>query len=270
MCISKATVAYGLTVRAATLVFAADAWTRLAAPFSFFDLVFLRRRADTLRTSSGGGKDAVTRIPGEVWEEIRYWLVQEEIATSESVLLAPIFDGNTDGLPELSWSTLDDKIVWDRHHERYLRWLDEHLGDWTESSLSPIGVSNSEWESSQSLALVAAPARLLKGDSSATVIEAKCGGDSGPDEHTIVDLSFKLPSDMNQRFTRLIRLFNLEVVESSVNTIFSRTADTRLSDETTDNEEKTKSESRSNGVKNTVTKKIRPRWLLWTMCETIW
>jgi len=82
MCAAKATLVYGLTIRSGSLVFAADAWKRLSPSLPFFDLVFLRRRNGGL-VSKEGGHLAVTKIPDEVWEEVRHWLVQEEIADSE-------------------------------------------------------------------------------------------------------------------------------------------------------------------------------------------
>ncbi|GAA5914606.1 uncharacterized protein JCM6883_004437 [Sporobolomyces salmoneus] len=87
MCTANATLVYGLTVRSASLVFAADAWTRLQHSFRFFDLVFLRRRKGGLVSSMDMGDGPVTMVPNEVWEEIQRWLVKEEIADSEDSLL---------------------------------------------------------------------------------------------------------------------------------------------------------------------------------------
>jgi hypothetical protein len=87
MCLAKATLVYGLTIRSASLVSAADAWERLSSTLSFFDLVFLRRRKGGLVSKGGGGYSAVTKVPNEVWEEMRHWLVQEEVADSEGKLL---------------------------------------------------------------------------------------------------------------------------------------------------------------------------------------
>ncbi|GAA5838246.1 hypothetical protein JCM3766R1_001876 [Sporobolomyces carnicolor] len=85
---AEATLVYGLTVRAIHLFFAAEAWTRLEPTFRFFDLVSLRRRNGGLATrdEAGSGR-AVSRIPNEVWDEIRYLLVQEEIEILQDDLL---------------------------------------------------------------------------------------------------------------------------------------------------------------------------------------
>ena len=90
MCNAEATLVYGLTVRAVDLLFAAHAWTRLEPTFRFFDLVFLRRPNGGLVTrdrGGGGGERGISRVPNEVWEEIRYYLVQEEIEISQDTLL---------------------------------------------------------------------------------------------------------------------------------------------------------------------------------------
>jgi hypothetical protein len=109
MCRAIATLAYGLTVRAEDLVFAADAWTRLQHSFLFFDLVFLRRRNGGLATKKGVEVEPVTRVPNEVWEEIRHWLVKEEIADSENDLLEScLCDNSTCG----TMSPASDRVRW--------------------------------------------------------------------------------------------------------------------------------------------------------------
>lgn len=90
MCSAEGTLVYGLTVRSADLVFAADAWTRLQHSFLFFDLVFLRRRNGGLTTKRGVTDGPVTKLPNEVWEEIRSWVIKEEIADSEDNLLGAL------------------------------------------------------------------------------------------------------------------------------------------------------------------------------------
>ena len=89
MCQAKATLAYGLTIRATSLYFAVKGWPRLKPALRFFDLIFLRRRKGLLSASIGSG--AVTRVPNEVWEEIRSWLVLEEIADREDYLVSELF-----------------------------------------------------------------------------------------------------------------------------------------------------------------------------------
>lgn len=87
---SKATVAYGRTVRALPLLSAANARTRLQIPLSFFDLILLRRHTDTSVGRGQVGERAATKVPDKVWEESRCWLVSTEMATSDCVFLAPV------------------------------------------------------------------------------------------------------------------------------------------------------------------------------------
>ena len=96
MCNAEATLVYGLTARAVGLVFAADAWTRLEPTFRFFDLVFLRRRNGGLvtRDQEGGGERAISRVPNEVWEEVKYHLAREEIEISQDTLLGSLLCDN--------------------------------------------------------------------------------------------------------------------------------------------------------------------------------
>ena len=109
MCQAQATLAYGLTIRATSLYFAVKAWPRLKPVLPFFDLIFLRRRKGSLSASVGSG--AVTRVPDEVWEEIRSWLVLEEIADREDYLVTQLFCDDPrctlrpSTLERMSWSS---------------------------------------------------------------------------------------------------------------------------------------------------------------------
>lgn len=84
---TKAAAVYGLTVRSVYLVLAAEAWKKLEKPLSFFDLVLDRRRSRTLNTRDHSRVGAVTRIPEEVWEEIKFWFVHEEYVDTEERLI---------------------------------------------------------------------------------------------------------------------------------------------------------------------------------------
>lgn len=85
------------------------------------------------------------------------------------------------------------------------------------------------------------------------------------DEHTIVNVSVDLPSDIDRRFTRLVRLFKLEVVDAAINEISGRPEWSKSSKKA-----KGKTSAMISGVGNKVTKKIKPRWILWTTCEGSW
>jgi len=137
--------------------------------------------------------------------------------------------------------------------------------------LRPISIYPNEWDFSDSLALVAAPAQLRDPDSDRdlepSVIEAGCGGDSSPDEQTVVDVSFALPRNIDRQFIRFIRFFNFEVVSSSVNMISSKP---RAVKEAEEGEEKKSKKGKFSGVQSKATTKIKPRWRLWMTCISEW
>lgn len=135
---------YGLSIRSASLVFASDAWTRLANTFPFFDLILLRRRSNTL--SYTGGNDAVTRVPEEVWEEIKFWLVQEEVAVSEDKILSPLrldwseddddddWEYNNEGWPvrkRMTWESFRGSEISEWDIEEHSQWVGENISQWS-------------------------------------------------------------------------------------------------------------------------------------------
>jgi hypothetical protein len=130
----------------------------------------------------------------------------------------------------------------------------------------PIRSQSELYSDTNALALIAAPSTLKKGTPETPLVDATCGGDNGPDEQTLVDVSFRLPRNINQRFTRFIRLFSFEVVSSSVNKIISIAPSS-----TAVNEKKKKSSKvKTSGVRNDVTDEIKPSWKLYLTCETTW
>lgn len=138
MCASSSTVAYGLTVRAAPLMFAADAWTRLQLSLSFFDLLLFRRRTNTLITSRMLGKSPITRVPTEIWDEIRRWVIRKEMAHSEQKFLARLFcDTCEPDRPILnrSWRDLENEDICN-HDDGVLDWFTENLWNWSDDQLS--------------------------------------------------------------------------------------------------------------------------------------
>lgn len=140
MCTARATLAYGLTVRAAGLMFAAEAWTRLEPTFRFFNLVFLRRRNGGLVTGDDLKRErAVSRVPNEVWEEIRFHLAREETEISQDTLLGfvPCDNPECDARPPVSrrytWAEIRSDFmagncsVCDENLET---WVDENIAYW--------------------------------------------------------------------------------------------------------------------------------------------
>jgi hypothetical protein len=86
---SIATFGYGLTVRGTGLITAARAWPALEPTLRFIDLVALRRRNDTLVVNGAGGKSIgnITKVPVELWGEIRKIIVNEKLTAVEIEVL---------------------------------------------------------------------------------------------------------------------------------------------------------------------------------------
>ncbi|GAA5851008.1 hypothetical protein JCM3766R1_007100 [Sporobolomyces carnicolor] len=280
---AEATVVYGLTVRAVDLIFAAEAWTRLESTFRFFDLVFLRRRKGGLVTGDrgGGGERAISRVPNEVWEEIRYQLVQDEIEPSQADLLATVSCGRSNC--DL-W--LEERCTWDLLvtdgcfvcWENLADWVSENLNVWFLSHVGqvttvvnafglaspfsqPLKLRPSEFRFNDGVALLAAPASFKEANSDAPIVTAESGGDEVADESTIVDISFDgLPLDIDSRFKRFVELFNLEVVDSSVETISpcSRREGLKVARRA----KRSASSSPPHGLRECATFEVKPKWRL--------
>lgn len=151
------------------------------------------------------------------------------------------------------------------------RRFDDHLfRQWKRLELpfrEPIGTGKLALRAA-SLALIAAPSRFLEGDFDQVTIDTREGVNGGRDEHSIIDLSLELPPEIDERFTRLVRLFRLEVVNSSINEISPRVPRNEALEDTNKGKKKEfESESELSGIRNVVTREIRLRWLLWTTCE---
>lgn len=137
----------------------------------------------------------------------------------------------------------------------------------------PILLDSDSWDPSDALALIAAPSQLRDYDPRRekvpAIVEAACHGEWGRDEQTVIDVSFALPRNINQRFIRFIRLFNFEVINSSVNRLSSNLV---LVEEEADggegekDEEPEKEPGKFSGVQSKVVNKIKPGWRLWMTC----
>ena len=129
---AKATLVYGLTVRTFDLAIAGKAWMRLRPVFRFIDLVSLRRRNRALvsRGRRVGDDPAIARIPNEVWDEIRYQLVQDQIKTSQGPYLASARGSHTQ---EDTWSMRAEarKGFCDDLVSRVREWVDIRFRNWS-------------------------------------------------------------------------------------------------------------------------------------------
>ncbi|GAA5959393.1 hypothetical protein JCM3765_006590 [Sporobolomyces pararoseus] len=255
MCIAEATLVYGLTVRSADLVFAADAFTRLRPILPFFEFILLRRRSGGLVSSPiGRGPELITKVPDDVWERIRHWLIKEEMAESEDTLIGPLLcdDPTCEVRPHpsqrMTWERLD-AMRWDdcsRCEEAFLQFATECIKDWNEPVLS-------RWydEAAYSAsALIAAPSVFKVGESEEALIYTKPDDGGGQPEHTIVDVSTaNLPPNIDQRFARLVKLFSLEVVDATSNKIAPQLG--KSADRTSRRKPSNEAE---------VTSEVRPSW----------
>lgn len=120
-----------------------------------------------------------------------------------------------------------------------------------------------------SLALIAAPSQLRHPDGSQSVtFSADCHGDEGPDEHTLIDISVALPRKIVQRFLRVIRYFNFDVINSSVNKLSNKV--TRVNEGRKNSIERAPKDAKLSGVQKRLTNKIKPKWKLWMTCVSDW
>ncbi|GAA5987448.1 hypothetical protein JCM5350_002767 [Sporobolomyces pararoseus] len=279
MLTSEATLVYGLTVRSSALFFAADAWKRLKVQFPFFNLIFLRRREGRLITTGAMGAGPVTQVPNEVWKEVRYWLVQEEIADSEEKHLRPLLCtapscyAAVKAKPRISWKDFRQLDECAEIDAKAFDWMEENVSIWKDSKLpvlktltgsfglalplnDPVLIDPESWNDPDTLALIAAPSKLEHGGFRSPFVTSYCGYDAAPSEQTLVQVSFELPPDINSRFSHFIRLFNLQVIDSNINKISSKGGGGTKPPISSTN-------GKSSGVKNEVTKRIVPSWSLY-------
>lgn len=97
MCRSIAALGYGLFVRTASLLAAADAHTKVEPTRRFVELVKLRRERGTLQAEGGG----VERLPSEVWGMVLQEVIDVEVDEAMRCLmkkhLFPSCEGVIDG-----------------------------------------------------------------------------------------------------------------------------------------------------------------------------
>ncbi|GAA6008377.1 hypothetical protein JCM11491_004454 [Sporobolomyces phaffii] len=241
---SITTFGYGLTVRGTDLITASLAWPSLEPTFHFFDLLSLRRRNGTLRVDeqedSSRLGSLVLKVPMEVWEEVRSWVVALITGETENEMLVP-YDATLEDIlggryPEVvGWDRMTlacrgsgmDKIIrWDG----LVAWVEQYIG-YPNGAMNPIhrlvsafGLAHPlpnmiplhplEPHSVDFIALLTIP--FLTQDQAHSTLSANA---EGRDQHTLVGVSLSLPPDADRRFVRLIRTFSLRVVEASNGTM---------------------------------------------------
>ncbi|GAA5948408.1 hypothetical protein JCM3765_001409 [Sporobolomyces pararoseus] len=293
------TLAYGITVQAVYLLTAALAWPNLIKSFMFIDLVLLRRRngtlSDKLSTRSGGGTGggSIAKVPVEVWEKIRKMVVGLETKAAEARFLSKHWTPCRISSCRLarrveSWDSIELARTECASCSRGPDCIQHEFSLANPTFFNPIhtfvadfGLAHplsqtipdpaKKWNSLADIALVALPLQLSVGTRGRTTITANAGWVELPDQHTLVDVNLNLPPDADLRFIRLVQLFSLPVVESSISTL-----------EPADPHEISKARLRSNqtkksredllddvvGVRNERTNEIKPRWKLYTTCYT--
>ena len=148
---SITTFAYGLTVRATGLITAAQAWTSLEPTFEFFDLLFLRKKKGTLQGRLSGStreEDIIGKVPVEVWEEIRKWVVVIQMRDKEDEMLRQFVqpfqpfneeDAESCKTRKFAWNDLmkgsseGDGLWWLRHDGDFLNYLNGFISGLGES-----------------------------------------------------------------------------------------------------------------------------------------
>ncbi|GAA5959428.1 hypothetical protein JCM3765_006601 [Sporobolomyces pararoseus] len=298
---SITTFAYGLTVQVPELITASRAWPALEPVFNFFDLLFLRRKQGTLRIHQQEKdlkRSILEKVPVEVWEEVRQWVVVSEMDEEEDKLLRPFAQSCCEWGVELDecdcQAFRDKKLSWDSlrqgisscFNERSLRLEEEYnntlfrLSTGSHGSLDPIhrlvaafGLAHplprtivldvDEWISLDDIAFVSIPCGAQRRGSYHSTISAKAGYED-QDEQTIIDVSFDLPPDADSRFLRFVRTFNLKVVEISNGTLKFLPPNP---------DAKPLLQSKLAGIEKggaKIVKEIKPRWKLYSSCHGDW
>ncbi|GAA5993640.1 hypothetical protein JCM5350_003041 [Sporobolomyces pararoseus] len=254
---SITTFGYGITVQVPELITASRAWPALEPVFKFFDLLFLRRKGGTLECRVNGKetkRSVLEKVPVEVWEEVRQWVVVNQMEEEEDKLLRPFahfccdpsYDSECEcdchGLrvKKLSWESFRQGIP-QCVSEESLEWDDEWndlLYKFTvgrDGALDPIHrlvaafglahplprtivLDTDKWSNLDDVAFISIPCGAQRSGSYHSTISAEAGFEQ-QDEHTIVDVSFNLPLNADSRFVHFVRTFNLKVVEVSNGTL---------------------------------------------------
>lgn len=115
-----------------------------------------------------------------------------------------------------------------------------------------------------SVMLIALPSRLASSKNGRNVLVAEADRD-GPDEHTIVNIDFSLPSNPDRRFLNLVKSFNLWVVDVTADTLVM---DSSSSEDIPHGGWREFDYTRPEFSRNKLCEaEIKPRWKLWTTCH---
>ncbi|BGP37455.1 hypothetical protein JCM10449v2_001361 [Rhodotorula kratochvilovae] len=257
---SNAFLAYGVTVTTESLLYAVAAWPSLQGPFAFLDLVQLRRNNGTLSATQPRSdfRSVIELVPSDVWDVVRHKLVdlelrEAEIAHVRSLACPTCHNGQR--AESLSWEGL----------------LYDMLTTFGLALPTPIPIhlsnddddaSSAQPEADPCTATMISLLPPSAGGDDAFGTHAHCGGDSGPDQQVIVDVSVKVPPDATARFRRLVSQLHLQLVDVT-DGVLANACSKKVKG-------KTKLRHDKRQCKEVPLAKIKPGWKLITMAKTTW
>ncbi|GAA5885145.1 hypothetical protein JCM6882_007249 [Rhodosporidiobolus microsporus] len=293
MCKAHTVLAYAINVSTPSLLEAADAFPHLEPTLPFFQLISLRIREGRLQAQKDGAQSAVERLTDEVWQLIKREVVSLELTDARTALVEPLLCDECyllkyDELKQEGWVKMcpgDCEVCLDRLNEFDGLRSDERqkrvrklLTSFNLALPTTFPVRSSKDASSSpflsvgsdptTATFVSLPLSTLPTKNGFVVLEAECGGDSAPDEQAIVNLTpfakatHSSDSSITARFRALVDLFQLDVIEAS---------DGLLAIEgTAALEGKKKKVLRKRRFKHIKLEDMKPKWKLFTTCETTW
>ncbi|GAA5885135.1 hypothetical protein JCM6882_007245 [Rhodosporidiobolus microsporus] len=233
MCRSIAAIGYGLFVRTASLLAAADAHAEVEPVRRFVELVKLRRARGTLRAGEEGEGTAVLRLPSELWEMILQEAIDEEVVDATKRLAANVLRSpclvNTEVKEQMpyKWPAQWDAAVQEATHDACSECADLLLEQW-EMALCEREVHSG---SAQLAPLVDFSTEMTS--------------------DIVTDVSFEAPPDADARLKRLVRAYGL--------TLTSQTSGKKTAEE----------DSKGNEDEGGEEGAAQAEWKLFCRCETV-
>ncbi|BGP45511.1 hypothetical protein JCM10450v2_001330 [Rhodotorula kratochvilovae] len=233
---SNAFLAYGVTVTTESLPYAVAAWPKLQGPFTFLDLVQLRRSKGMLRTEQRetGLRSVVERVPSEVWDIVRHKVVDLELREAEIAHVKNSLMLATFGL------ALPTRVP--------IRFDSGH----------GISLVDPEADPRTATMISLAPPSACGDDAFATY--AHGGGGFHPVKQVILDVSLEVPPDATARFRRLVAQLHLQLIELTDGILANACSETIQG--------KTKLRHDKRKCKEVPLDKIRPGWKLSNTVKT--
>ncbi|GAA6012664.1 hypothetical protein JCM10207_009074 [Rhodosporidiobolus poonsookiae] len=284
MCRARTVLSYSISVTTESLIYAADAHPSLEPTLPFFDLVSLRIRQGRLQSTSS----AVKSVPVEVWELIKDELVQVELDVARFAFLEKLLCDDCHLLrhDELKYADWDILISGGCDYCLEGFWNEEGVDDNARKArlekllgryelilplLTPIRSSKDASDSPffnacgdpNTAILIGLPASSKPNTTGVYQVEALCGGDWAPDEQAIQTVTpHPPPLNAIDRFKALVKLFKLELVEASDGMLAIEGTPAAVAGK--------KKVLRKKRFRKVKLEDLKPRWKLFTTCETTW